>query len=174
MLLKQSLDCIIHSWTCRTDSRFAPSQWETALLCNDVSHWLGANLESALPSVTSHERHGFSNHRQHQRSTLLAFTGHEGNPPVDSPHKRSSNAKTVSTSWSWRHLYQPATSVPATSHTYTAAILFNMMTSSNENIFRVTVPLCGKFTGHRWTPLTNASDAEFWCFLWSVSEKAIK
>ena len=29
------------------DSRFAPSQWET-LLCNDVSHWLGASLESAL------------------------------------------------------------------------------------------------------------------------------
>ena len=25
-----------------------PSQWETALHCNDVSHWLGANLESAL------------------------------------------------------------------------------------------------------------------------------
>ena len=33
---------------CRTDSRFAPSQWETALLCNAVSHWLGASLESAL------------------------------------------------------------------------------------------------------------------------------
>ena len=32
----------------RVDSRFAPSQWETALLCNDVSHWLGANLESTL------------------------------------------------------------------------------------------------------------------------------
>ena len=30
------------------DSRFAPSQWEMALLCNDVSHWLGASLESAL------------------------------------------------------------------------------------------------------------------------------
>ena len=29
------------------DSRFAPSQWETAILRNDVSHWLGANLESA-------------------------------------------------------------------------------------------------------------------------------
>ena len=26
----------------------APSQWETALLYNDVSRWLGANLESAL------------------------------------------------------------------------------------------------------------------------------
>ena len=32
----------------RVDSRFALSQWETPLLCNDVSHWLGANLESAL------------------------------------------------------------------------------------------------------------------------------
>ena len=32
----------------RADSRFSPSQWETALLCNDVSHWLGANLESAM------------------------------------------------------------------------------------------------------------------------------
>ena len=31
-----------------TVSRFAASQWETALLCNDVSHWLAANLESAL------------------------------------------------------------------------------------------------------------------------------
>ena len=32
----------------RADSRFAPSQWEMALLCNDVSHWLCASLESAL------------------------------------------------------------------------------------------------------------------------------
>ena len=31
---------------CTGDSRFAPSQWETALLCNDVSHWLGASIES--------------------------------------------------------------------------------------------------------------------------------
>ena len=31
----------------RVDSRFAPSQWEMALLCS-VSHWLRANLESAL------------------------------------------------------------------------------------------------------------------------------
>ena len=32
----------------KDDSRFAPSQWETVLLCNDVSHWLGASLESTL------------------------------------------------------------------------------------------------------------------------------
>ena len=28
--------------------RLAPSQWETSLQSNGVSHWLGANLESAL------------------------------------------------------------------------------------------------------------------------------
>ena len=43
-----------------------------------------------------------------------------------------------------------------------------MMTSSNGNIFRVTDPLCGEFTGHRWIPHTEASDAELWCFLWSA------
>ena len=39
-----------------------------------------------------------------------------------------------------------------------------MMTSSNGNIFRVTGPLWGEFTGHRWIPRTTASDAEFWYF----------
>ena len=40
---------ILFIWTNgRTDSKFAPSQWEAALLYNDVSHWLGVNLESAL------------------------------------------------------------------------------------------------------------------------------
>ena len=28
-----------------------PSQWEAPLLCDDVSHWLGANLESVLQYV---------------------------------------------------------------------------------------------------------------------------
>ena len=35
----------IYIWA---DSRFAPSQWETLLQSNAVSHWLGTNLESAL------------------------------------------------------------------------------------------------------------------------------
>ena len=46
----------------------------------------------------------------------------------------------------------------------------DMMTSSNGNIFHVTGPLCGEFTGHRWIPLTKASDVELWCFLWSTPE----
>ena len=39
-----------------------------------------------------------------------------------------------------------------------------MMTSSNGNIFRVTGLLCGEFTGYRWIPLTNVSDAELSCY----------
>ena len=34
----------------------------------------------------------------------------------------------------------------------------DMMTSWNGNIFRVTGPLCGEFTGDRWIPLTEAGD----------------
>ena len=32
----------------RADSRIVPSKWETVLLCNVDSHWLGGHLESAL------------------------------------------------------------------------------------------------------------------------------
>ena len=38
------------------------------------------------------------------------------------------------------------------------------MTSSNGNIFRVTGLLWEEFAGHRWIPLTKASDAELWFF----------
>ena len=48
------------------------------------------------------------------------------------------------------------------------------MTSSNGNIFRVTGPLWGESTGHRWIPRTKASDAEIWCFLWSAPEETVK
>ena len=45
----------------RADSSVAPSQWETTLLCNDVSHWLGATLESALRYINiSDSRHVYS------------------------------------------------------------------------------------------------------------------
>ena len=46
-----------------------------------------------------------------------------------------------------------------------------MMTSSNGNILCVTGHLWGESTGHRWIPLTKASDTELWCFLWSAPER---
>ena len=58
------------------------------------------------------------------------------------------------TYWNWRQIY--------------------IMASSNGNIFRVTGPLCGDFTGDEWIPLTKASDAELWCFLWSAPEQGIE
>ena len=35
-----------------------------------------------------------------------------------------------------------------------------MMKLWDGNIFRITGPLWGEFTGHRWIPLTKAIDAE--------------
>ena len=48
--------------------------------------------------------------------------------------------------------------------------LIIMMTSSNGNIFRDTGLFLGESTGDRWILIRKASDAELWCFLWSVPE----
>ena len=47
-------------------------------------------------------------------------------------------------------------------------LVYDMITSSKGDIFRVTGHLCREFTGHRWIPRTEASDAELWCFPWSA------
>ena len=41
----------------RADSRFLSSLWEMALLCNNVSHCLGASLESALLAYRTRGTH---------------------------------------------------------------------------------------------------------------------
>ena len=51
-----SNDFIDQAMNHRADSRLAPSQWETALLCNGVSHWLGACLEWGHGSFTPHSQ----------------------------------------------------------------------------------------------------------------------
>ena len=43
VIIQKPMICIF-----RADSRFVPSQWEMALLSNNVTHWLGTSLESAL------------------------------------------------------------------------------------------------------------------------------
>ena len=57
---------------------------------------------------------------------------------------------------------------------YTLLVLYFMMTSTNGNIFHITSRLCGEFTGHRRIPLTKASEAELWCFLWSATELTVE
>ena len=51
-IILQRRSCYDSPHSSRSDSRFVSSQWETALLCNDVSHWLGTSLESALITHT--------------------------------------------------------------------------------------------------------------------------
>ena len=59
----------------RADSRFAPSQWEVALQSNDVSHWLGASLESALNVMRQHygSKHTFWVHFLHNGCCFTLF-----------------------------------------------------------------------------------------------------
>ena len=110
-------DCFGANWitptsriTIRADSRLAPSQWEASLQSNVFSHWLNANLESAL-TVSEREhplcgRHnecdGVSNHhpddcllkrlfrRGSKKTSKLRVTGFERGIhrwPVKSLHK---------------------------------------------------------------------------------------
>ena len=43
-----------------------------------------------------------------------------------------------------------------------------------ETCYCVTDPLLGESTGHRWIPLTKASDSELWSFLWSAPEQMVE
>ena len=54
------------------------------------------------------------------------------------------------------------------------ATMHSMMTSSNGNIFLVTGPLWWESTDDRWIPITKASDAELWCFVWSAPEQTVE
>ena len=56
--------CLKFRMEFRADFRLAPGHWETSLQSNAVSHWLGANLESALEL---RERIGFACFRSLQR-----------------------------------------------------------------------------------------------------------
>ena len=99
-------------------------------------------------------------------SALLATCAGNSPVPVISPHKGQ---------WRGALMFPLICAPPSSRHAheflmYVPSFTVDMMTSSNGNIFRVTGPLFGEFTGPRWIPHTKASDAKFWCFLWSASE----
>ena len=50
---------------------------------------------------------------------------------------------------------------------------YDMMTSSNRNILRVSDPLWWGSMGHWWIPFTKANCMEFWCFLWCAPGQTI-
>ena len=69
---------------CRDDSRFAPSQWETFLQSNAISHWLGANLESALRcfSINKLNMYPLSSYLWCEHSSLVPLPAIQAIPPI--------------------------------------------------------------------------------------------
>ena len=144
----------------RADSWFAPSQWETALLCNDVSHWLGPNLESALMLifvvvfqvkcvVVGYDKY-FNYTKLARATSYITQPGgcHFIGTNIDSGLPMGDGRVMPG-------IYY---------HMDPAWLSLTMMTSSNGSIFHVTGPLCGEFTGYRVIPSTKASNPELWCF----------
>ena len=145
------------------------------------------------------ERDGVSDHQSHEcllkrlfrrrskKTSKLRVTGLcEGNSPVtgEFPAQRASNAEdNFHLMTSSGNFISDSTLIiklsfksiePYLCSMFVINLLHNMMMSSNGNIFRVTGPLWEEFTGHRWIPLTKASDAELWCFLWSKPEQTVE
>ena len=83
--------------------------------------------------------------------------------------------KAATLNWFQYHWnYMGKITVPRHNKTQQTAIHvydYLMMTSSNGNLFGVTGPLWGECIGHRWIPLTKASDAG--CFLSCAPEQKI-
>ena len=50
----------------------------------------------------------------------------------------------------------------------------SVLASSNRNIFRITGPWWGEFTGHRWIRLTKASDTELWWVFLSAPKQMVE
>ena len=71
------------------------------------------------------------------------------------------------------HLHQKCKSILCDDDAMMRTEIYMMMTSSNGNIFHVTGPLWGEFTGQWGIPIKKASDAELWCFLWSAPDKQL-
>ena len=80
--------------------------------------------------------------------------------------------------WSFRRSLYPSWA-PHTSHTASMPIPTDNGHCDNDDVFKwkhfcATGHLCWEFNGHRWIPLTMASDAELWCCLWSAPEEKVK
>ena len=64
---------------------------------------------------------------------------------------------------------QPPCNLPATTQNFDRKEVADRLQAMCDRGF--TGPLCGEFTGHRWIPLTKASDAELWCIFFYLRPK---
>ena len=119
--------------------------------------------------------------RKHQSSASLAFVRVIDQWPVNYPHRWPVTRKMFpfdDVTMCWRIILPSTNIIDCKAPIKTKPWISldphkhreSMMTSSNGNLFLVTGPLCGEFTGYQWIPLTQDGDAELWCFRWSGLE----
>ena len=84
----------------RVASRRAPSQWETVLLCNDDSHWLGAKPKISHVSMSCH----------HHINWPCSFRGDELGPKK-AKRRRMTNRATPMVFWRYTCLSHSSVSV---------------------------------------------------------------
>ena len=145
-----------HVWMC-------PSRWSWQQIIADLGKGLAQNRRQALPELILTQ---FTPGRQWAKPifSLKTDSCHNVNFVITSVAADSYDDNSRCRQWrqSWYHDNSRFSCLLQTT--------LHMMTSSNGNIFRVTGPLCGKFTCHRSIPFTKASGAELWYFLWSAPE----
>ena len=142
---------------------------------NDVTMGAIASQITSLTIVYS-TVYSDADQRIHQSSASLAFVRGIHRGPVNSPHKWPVTRKMFpfddvimlscgEATWGPGDAQLWAIMRCVSSNQLTRRYMIMRMTSSNANSFRVTGPLWGEFTGHRWIPLTKASNTKLWCFL---------
>ena len=150
--------------------------WTKVMVCRSILYHsdfiIGAMVSQIIGlSVACLTFCSGADQRKHQSSVSLAFVRGIHRWQVNSP-QRASNASNLSIWWRHHDHDYIAQNLLRNTHWRNNALHthISMMTSSNGKNFRVTRLLCGEFTGERRIPHTKASDAELWCFLWSVLE----
>ena len=131
---------------------YVPSQWEAMLGCNVMSHWIGAQTKWSLCLTVNLT---LMNKTNEIWIKLPTFS-------LNEMHFRISSHK-CQRFLEWNAFQNIISQM-------SAIFSMCMITLSNGNIFRITDPLCGEFTSHRWIPHTKAIDAELWSFLWFAPE----
>ena len=122
---------------------------------NARSHWPGAYTWIKKRLSHSDSTKPLQNHRNELNNTLLNLL-----PYLIWDNKLITDIDIHIYMYIYIHVFKNVVLTRWIYHTHRNS----MMTSSNGYIFRVTGPLCGEFTGHRWIPLTKASDAELLMF----------
>ena len=143
------------SYIYRTVSRFVPSQWEAALLGNDVSHWLGANLEYALMYtllcfVEEHSQYRVVCRHVYGKPRVWFHRSHDATGRARRQNivhsRRQRRAGRVHRR---RILVDDGDKGPC--------LVYDDVTTWKR--FDITGPLWGESTGDRWIPLTKSQ----WC-----------